>query len=155
VRRFLPVLVALAAVAIVVVTYLALGGASYKPTKVADPCVTREWRNPGSLQQVAEQIVLSGLDGAACDLGVSREELMLALANDRSLEAFAAEHGRTRADAEQAVRTGLLRAVDDAGDAKALPAFALTLVRAAVERIPPRRILELLEQLPALTGGLR
>src|SRR6185503_9324757 len=79
VRRFLPVLVALLAVAAVVTPYLALGGASYEPTPVADPCKARDWRNPGSLSQVAEQIVLSGLDGAACKLGVSREDLMLAV----------------------------------------------------------------------------
>ena len=153
-RRFVPLLVALGAVAVVVVTYLALGGASYKPTPVADPCLTREWRNPGGLQQVAEQIVLSGLDGAACKLHVSREELMLALATDGSLDTFAAKHGLKRKDAENAVRAGLLRAVDDADKANALPGFAATLVRVAVERIPPRRILDLLEQLPAL-GGLR
>jgi hypothetical protein len=155
VRRFLPVLVALAAVAVVVVTYLALGGASYKPTPVADPCKTREWRNPGGLQEVAEQIVLSGLDGAACNLHVSREELMLALANDRSLDAFAAEHGLTRAEAEKAVRAGLVRAVDDADEANALPGFVATLVRAAVERIPPSRVLDLLEQLPGVLGTRR
>ncbi len=151
-RRFLPVLVALAAVAVVVVTYLALGGASYKPTPVADPCKTREWRNPGGLQEIAEQIVLSGLDGAACKLGVSREELMLALVNDRSLDAFAAKNGISRAEAENAVRAGLLRAVDDADDAGALPGFAAPLVRAAVERIPPRQVLDLLERLPELAG---
>ena len=65
-------------------TYLALGGGSYTTPAVADPCVTREWRNPDGLERVAEQIVLSSLDGAACDLHVSREELVLALATDSS-----------------------------------------------------------------------
>ena len=53
--------------------YLALGGASYAPAAVADPCAPRELRDQGGFAQVAEQIVLSGLDGAACELGVSRE----------------------------------------------------------------------------------
>ena len=61
-----------AAAAALVVVYLALGGASYAPAKATDPCVTRDWRQPKGVQAVAEQIVLSGLDGAACKLGVSR-----------------------------------------------------------------------------------
>ena len=69
-----------AAVALVV-AYLALGGASYAPAKVADPCATRDWREPQGVEEVAEQIALSGLDGAACELDVSREEMVLALAN--------------------------------------------------------------------------
>jgi hypothetical protein len=67
-----------AAVLILVGAYLALGGASYAPAKVADPCAPRDWRNPQGLQAVAEQIVLSALDGAACELHVSREEIVLA-----------------------------------------------------------------------------
>ena len=154
-RRAVPILVAFAAVAALVVPYLALGGASYEPTAVADPCSTREWRNPVDVQQVAEQIVLSGLDGAACKLGVSREELMLGIASNQSLDAFADEHGITRAAAEKAVRAGLVRAVDDAEKANALPAFAATIARVAVAQIPPSRVLDLLEQLPALVGGRR
>ena len=71
-----------ASVALIVV-YLALGGASYAPAKVADPCAPRDWRDPQGVEEVAEQIALSGLDGAACELDVSREEMVLALANQR------------------------------------------------------------------------
>ena len=78
-RRVLPLLVALGLVAAVVVPYLALGGASFEPTPVADPCQARDWRDPGDLSEALEQIVLSALDGAACELGVSREELVLAV----------------------------------------------------------------------------
>ncbi len=129
-----PFLVALAAVAAVIVPYLALGGASYKPSPVADPCRTREWRNPGGVQEVLEQVVLSALDGAACRLDVSREELVLAVADEQSLDAFAAEHGISRADAERAVGDGLLRAVDDAEEAGALAGGIAELVRSAVHR---------------------
>ena len=90
--RAAPILVAIAAVAAVVVPYVALGGGSYEPTPVADPCVKREWRDPGDLQAVLEQVVLSAIDGAACELGTSREELVLALRDEQALDAFAAEH---------------------------------------------------------------
>ena len=46
-RRARPLLVSLALVAAVLVPYLALGGASYKPTPVADPCATQGMARPG------------------------------------------------------------------------------------------------------------
>ena len=109
-----PLLAAVAAVAVVIASYLALGGLSYEPTPVADPCEQREWRDTGGLQAVAEQIVLAALDGAACELGVSREDLVLAVRDEESLDAFADEHGITRADAERAVEDGIERAFRDA-----------------------------------------
>jgi hypothetical protein len=139
--------VAIGAVAAVLVPYLALGGASYEPTPVADPCVAREWRDPGDLQAVLEQIVLSALDGAACELGVSREDLVLALRDEASLDAFAAEHGLSRADAERAVHDGLERAVHDAEEAGSLSGLAVSLVSRAVESVPPWLLLEALERL--------
>jgi len=149
-RRALPLLVALAAVAAVLVPYLALGGASYEPSPVADPCAPRDWRDPGDLQAVLEQIALSTLDGAACELGVSREDLVLAVRDEESLEAFADERGISRADAEQAVDEGLERAVADADDAGALPGFVASLVRRTVEAAPPWLVLDALERLLGL-----
>jgi hypothetical protein len=150
VRRTLPLLVALAAVAAVLIPYAALGGASYHPTPLADPCKTRDWRNPSGLATALEQVVLSGLDGAACDLGVSREELVLALVSDASLERFAAKHGIGKADAEQAVQKGLVRAVDDAETAGALPGFVAGIARRVVETVPPPLLLDAIQRLGSL-----
>ena len=146
-RRLLPLAVCLGLVALVVVPYLALGGASYQPTAVADPCQTREWRNPGGLSESLEQIALSALDGVACDLGVSREDLVLALRSEDALNAFADAHGIDRADTQAAIRQGLERAVDDADSAGALPSFLVGPVRKAVESVPPWLLLDALEQL--------
>jgi hypothetical protein len=99
VRRWAPLLASLGAVAAVVVPYAALGGASYEPTPLADPCETREWRDPGGLSDSLEQVALSGLDGAACDLGISREELVLALRDEESLDEFTEAQGLEREDA--------------------------------------------------------
>jgi hypothetical protein len=150
VRRFLPLVAAVGAVAAVVVPYVALGGATFEPTTVADPCETREWRDPGGLQEALEQVALSALDGAACDLGVAREDLVLAIRDEDALDAFAAEHGITRADAERAVHDGLGRAIDDAEEADALPGFLAGLARGAADAVPPWLLLETLERL----GGL-
>jgi hypothetical protein len=138
------------AAAALVVTYLALGGASYAPAKVADPCAPRGWRDPGSLGQVAEQIVLSALDGAACELHVSRERIVLAFENRASLERFARAHGITNDELERLVRSGLLRAVDDAVRADALPADLATRLRDLVRRFPVDVLLDLIDQLPGL-----
>jgi AcrR family transcriptional regulator len=138
-----------AAVALVVV-YLALGGASYAPAKVADPCAPRDWRDPQGVEEVAEQIALSGLDGAACELHVSREEMVLALANSESRERFAREHGISNERLEQLVREGLLRAIDDAEGADALSPTLADLLRGIARNVPVDELLDLLERLPGL-----
>jgi hypothetical protein len=140
--------VATAASLLLVAVYLGLGGASYAPAKTADPCVERDWRQPGGFQEVAEQIVLSGLDGAACELGVSREEIVLAFASGTSLDAFAREHGIDRSQLEQLLRRGLVRAIDDAERAGALNSTFAGIMRQVVERVPVDTVLDLLQQLP-------
>ena len=141
---------ALVAVAAVVVPYAALGGGSYEPTPVADPCVKREWRKPGDLQAVLEQVALSALDGTACELGTSREELVLALRDEKSLDAYAAEHDITRAHAEDALHNGLERSVAEAKAAGALSGFVASLIARTVATLPPWLILETLERLRGL-----
>ena len=145
-----PLLVSLAAVAAVLVPYLALGGATYEPTPVADPCATRDWRDPGGLQDVLEQVALSALDGAACELGVAREDLVLAIRDEDALEEFAGEQGISRAEAEAVVEDALDRALADAQEAGAISGFVAGLVTRALDAVPPWLLLDTLEGL----GGL-
>jgi hypothetical protein len=142
-----------AAALTLVITYLALGGASYAPAEVADPCATRDWREPQGLAEVGEQIVLSGLDGAACELGVSREEMVLALANSDSREQFAREHGISDERLEELVRDGLMRAIDDAVEADALNPTIADILRGLVRTIPVDELVDLLDQIPGLGLG--
>jgi hypothetical protein len=123
--------------------YLAAGGASYAPQKTQDPCKHRPWRNPQSLQDLAEQFSLSALDGAACQLGVSRETLARALATEESRERFKLRYGINDAKLAEAIRAGLLRAVTDAEEAGALSPLIGTPLRAAVERLPLDQAIEL------------
>ena len=133
-----------------VVVYLALGGASYAPAKVADPCATRSWRNPHGFEAVAEQIVLSALDGAACRLHVSREDIVLALADRDSREQFVREHHISSQELERLVHQGLTRSIDDAQNAGALDPTIAGLLRGVVERLPVDELLNLLQQLRGL-----
>jgi hypothetical protein len=140
-------LVAALASTALVVTYLALGGTSYEPAEVADPCAARDWREPDGFQEVAEQIVLSAVDGAACELGTSREEVVLAFGSRDSLEQFARDHDLSDEELERLVRSGIERAIDDAVDADALnPTFA-SLLRGVTERIPLEQLLDLLDRI--------
>jgi hypothetical protein len=149
-RGRLLVFTAAAASLALVGIYLAAGGSSYAPAKTQDPCQPRPWRDPESLQQIAEQFSLSALDGAACQLGVSRETLARALATPRSRERFTRRYGIDDAELARAVRAGLVRAVDDAERAGALsPLFAGPL-REALRDIPLDRAIELINDARSL-----
>ena len=141
---------ATAAAAALVITYLALGGASYAPAKVADPCAPRDWREPEGVQEVGQLIVLSGLDGAACELGVSREDVVLAFENQETLDRFTREHSLTDEEFEELVRSNLLRGIDEAEEMDALNPTIADLLRGIVRRVPVSDVLDLLDQLPGL-----
>ena len=130
------VLAAAAVSAALVLAYLAAGGSAYEPTPVADPCQPREWRDPDGIEQSAQQFALSALDGAACELGVSREELAVALASEQSRAEFAAEREIGDAELEAAFRAGVVRGVDDAEDAGAIGGLVADGLRAVAVRLP-------------------
>jgi hypothetical protein len=122
--------------------YLALGGGSYDSSPVADPCQVRDWRNPSGAQRVAEQIVLSTLDGIACEVGSTREELVLALPSAESRAAFARSHGLDADGLDRVTRRGLDRAISDAEHAGALAGWQAALLRQAAQRIPLDTLLD-------------
>ncbi len=144
---------AVVASAALVGLYLLLGGATYEPTPVQDPCAPREWRAPEGVEQSAEQFALSALDGAACQLQVSRETLAVALASPESRARFAEEYGIDDATLEAAVRAGLVRAVDDAEAAGALSPLVAAPLREAAERIPVDEGIALIEDASAIFEG--
>jgi len=146
-KRWLPVILAAGVSLGVVLAYLIAGGGSYKPLAVADPCQPRP---PEVLAErgVFEGILLSGLDGAACELGVSREELATALADDATLDEFASAHGIDQARIEDAVRAGLVRAVDDAESQGRLPTPIASIARGVAENAPVSLVIDLFEALP-------
>jgi hypothetical protein len=129
---------------LLVLAYLAAGGASYQPQEVRDPCDPRQWRSPGNLEQAAEQFTLSALDGAACELQVSRETLARALATPESRRRFGRRYGVGDAELERAVRAGLVRAIDDAEDAGALSPLVAVPLREVAQRVPVDEAIELI-----------
>ena len=79
--------IAVVLVAAVLGVQVAAGGGHYVPRRPANPCTPRPVPPiPAHLEPLAEQVVLLGLDSAACRLGISRERLVLALAETSSLD---------------------------------------------------------------------
>ena len=147
------VLGALAAPAALVIAYLLAGGGDYEPTAVADPCAPREWRDPEGVEEAAQQFALSALDGAACELQVSRERLAVALATPESRAEFAADHGIDDGELEAAVRAGVMRAIDDAERADALAPLVADGLRVVAVRLPVDEGIALIEDASELFDG--
>jgi hypothetical protein len=140
---------------VLVGVYLAAGGSSYTPEKSQDPCQHRPWSNPEGLQEIANQFSISALDGAACQLGVTRETLARALATPEGRERFKERYGIDDAKLARAVRAGLLRAVDDAEEAGALSPIIAGPLRGTIEEIPLDQAIELVNDASSALGGLQ
>lgn len=123
--------------------YLAAGGSSYEPAQVQDPCKPRPWSDPQNLAQIANQFTNSALDGAACQLGVTREALARALATPEARERFTERYGIDDEKLARAIRAGLLRAVDDAEEAGALSPILAVPLRETLQRIPLDQAIEI------------
>ena len=84
---------------------------------------------------------MSTLNGAACELHTTRERLVLSIDPDSGYEDVTWDDET----AEQALRAGAERAIDDAKERGSIPGFVATIMRFAVERAP---ISWLVERLP-------
>jgi len=111
---------------------LGKGALSEPAPRLADPCQPRPGRT-GGIDATIQRIVLDGLDGAACRLHTTREELVLSLGGNHPRRWD--EH-----TIEVALRAGLLRSIDEAGRRGDLPGFAASLLRRLVERAPLARL---------------
>jgi hypothetical protein len=135
-RRLTPAAVVLAALlvtsATLVVVELGMGGASAGSTTLANPCEARAPFPGGGIDATIQRVVLDGLDGAACRLHTTREELVLSLGRSARGEVRNSE----RQKIEAAVRAGLLRAVDEADRRGDIPGFLAPVLRRVVESVP-------------------
>lgn len=124
---------ALAAVAVLVpVAAGPAGAADFGTVERVDPCTAAPDPFPGDgFDAMAQRMVLSGLNGAACELGVTREELVLSL-DDRS----GVELEWDRDAIEDALRAGVQRAIADADERDTLPGWMATALRWTVEHAP-------------------
>lgn len=121
---------AAALAALLVAVYVALGGGSYKPHAVADPCAPRARPAVADTQRA----LLAALDGGACKLHISREALLLPLVDGKR------PPGVSDSELADALRSG----VDRARDEGALSGFEATALKVALSTRGTAAILGLL-----------
>jgi hypothetical protein len=117
--------------AVLVGVELGKGALNEPSPKIADPCRQRAGRT-GGIDTTIQRIVLDGLDGAACRLHTTREELVLSLGGSGL-------GGTRKWDAhtiEVALRAGLLHSVDAAVQRGDVPSFLGPALRGIVESAP-------------------
>ena len=132
-RQALAVLLALfVGAGVLIGLELVNGAADAGALAVADPCGERPAYAGEGLDAVLQRIVLDGLDGAACELGTTREELVLSLGTGSAPGDLPWDDETI----EQALRAGLLEAIADAEERGSLNAVAALLLRELVERGP-------------------
>jgi hypothetical protein len=126
---------------------LGLGALDEPSPKIANPCQQREGRS-GGIDTTIQRIVLDGLDGAACRLHTTREELVLSIGGGSLAPRQWDEHTVT-----VALRAGLLRSVDAAEKRGDVPGFLAPALRGLVERAPLDKLLRGGFSLSDLLGG--
>ena len=124
----------LAGVALVAVE-LGLGALNEPSPKIADPCQPRAGRT-GGVDTTIQRIVLDGLDGAACRLHTTREELVLSIGGGSEAPRHWDEH-----TIEVALRAGMLRSVNEAVQRGDVPSFLAPTLRGLVERLPLQKLI--------------
>jgi hypothetical protein len=125
----------LGAVTLVVVE-LANGAAGPVAPSIARPCQPRAPFEGGGLSGVVQRVVLEGLDGAACRLGTSREELVLSLSPSTTSRRW------DRKTIEVAVRAGLNEAIDAERRQGNIPAFLVPTLHQLIDKTPFDRLIQ-------------
>jgi len=146
--------VAVAAALLLAAVYAAVGGDRSEPARTEDPCDARPSPRPQTNEELAERLTLSALDGAACELGVSREELALAIASDPKHARFAEKHDLDDDQIESALRAGILRAIADAARADAIDPTSAAALSTAARFLPLEGIVDSLRESEELTEML-
>lgn len=114
------------AAAVLVGIELGLGAAHAGDVHLADPCTAHNTK-----QDALQRVILDGLDGAACQLQMSREELVLSVGSNSPFHTH-----WSKQKIEVALRAGMLRSVDEAALRGDIPSFLAGPIKRAIETIP-------------------
>ena len=125
---------------VLVAVELGTGAVGPVSPELANPCRARPAPG-GGFDATVQRIVLDGLDGAACRLHTSREQLVLSLGPGTGFR-----RRWDRRTIEVALRAGLLRAVDEAERRGDVPGFLAPVLRRIVRDAPIE---------PLIEGGIR
>ncbi|MEI6689003.1 MAG: hypothetical protein WCN97_06560 [Thermoleophilia bacterium] len=147
-RRASLALVVLAAVVGVglVAAFVALGGTdrlrSSQAVATADPCTaTVVATEGGSTEAEASTILLSSLNAAACELHVSREDLVLALTDGQGIAGAAQMLGVEPQALQDSVIGSITKAVDEESAAGRLTPTTALAIKTLIDVVPPEQLL--------------
>jgi hypothetical protein len=105
--------VLIAAAFTIVVIELAVGALDFGEARLADPCTSKPQVSEGgffgSIDAAVQRFALSGLNGAACELHTTREELVLSFVPSAETKKIK----WSKATIERALRSGMRRAGRD------------------------------------------
>ena len=104
--------VLLAAAMLLIVVELSTGAIGFGKPKLADPCATKPAFKGGGLDGEVQRFALSGLNGAACRLHTTREELVLSFVPAAGTKAVRWD----RPTIDAALRAGFQQAFKDTED---------------------------------------
>ncbi|HWC67240.1 MAG TPA: MFS transporter [Acidimicrobiales bacterium] len=125
--------VAMAAIAAFVAVEIGQGARDFGEREYVAPCTAGPVQYPGDgLDPALQRIVLSGLNGAACELGAGREELVLSLVPRAGFDDVQWDQDTL----EQALEAGFLRSIDDGEDRGSLNSIVATVLRGIVRVAP-------------------
>ncbi|MFM7694768.1 MAG: hypothetical protein ACKO7U_10790, partial [Actinomycetota bacterium] len=111
-----------------------------------DPCEPFPWPGSETRGEALAAVVMIGAVRAACDLDVATFDVFAALASQAELAALLAASGRTQAEVEDALRSGLDQGLDEAQAADAISGIEALLLRAVLSQVG---ILDLLRNFSA------
>ncbi|HWI21375.1 MAG TPA: hypothetical protein VNT22_02045 [Baekduia sp.] len=109
-------------VAAVLALMFAAGGDDYRPSPPRDPCQQREsGKVAPDIEAIAERVVLTGTDELACELGITRERLLLGLASPADRRQLAADASIDQSGLARLLKRSLIQGVTRLDRASALP----------------------------------
>ena len=122
----------LLAAAVLLIGVEVVHGRLSHPPRIANPCLPRVLPAVSGIDGTVQQVVLAGLDGAACRLHTSREALVLSIAGS---SAAGGPHW-TKATVTAAVRAGLQRSLAEEARRGDVPGFAVPLLESLIQHAP-------------------
>jgi len=138
--------VLLAAAVVFLAAELGVGAWGFGEVKRVDPCTATTPSLGSGFDAALQRIVLDGLNGAACLLHTTREQLV---------EAFGSKNGRWSDEQIQAaVRVGLVGAIDRAEHRGEIPGIVAPLLREVAKHAPIKFLMQNGSSLTGLLGGI-
>ena len=135
----------LGAAVIFLAVELGMGAWGFGEVKRVDPCTASTPSLGSGFDAALQRIVLDGLNGAACQLHTTREELVESLGGS----------GRwSDEQIQRAVRVGLVLAIDKAERRGDVPGIVASLLRETAKHAPVKFLIENGPSLADLLGSL-